>query len=368
MSRTVSACLLALLLAASCMRTEHNGKETIDLVVSIAGNPESPDRLMLESLSKVPANGDIYILGAPRTCGLIGESFLANDSFDNVRARLFSDGLKDFAGETFALVEDAEFSPYSEFVELNGGDALRELSVRLALSSLRDKCNASIYDIEGNEAKARAKMLILADPWMLNGGKFDIDTLFSLTSCRVPVISPQELLIEAAFAGEKKYFNVGMMCDSVYVGTGVYHSIYEAGAAKYDIMGTRYFEAASSGDEGHRLAAFLDRYSESGKDEPLDVLLVDDWSVDKEALMQELALIRDYTREEFMRYGKMISPDFTIFSSAELTMHYCYRKLRALSLFTHRIALPDMRVYTIKPQPGGSKLQFLLIPSENVQG
>ena len=98
------------------------------------------------------------------------------------------------------------------------------------------------------------------------------------------------------------------------------------------------------------------------------VLTVDgDWRVDKRALLDELKLIRDFSREEFMRYGRLISPDFTIFSSSELTMKYCYLKLRQMSLFTHRIAYPQIKSYTIKPLPGGSTLEFLMIPSENVQ-
>ena len=366
MSRTLSACLLALLVAVSCTGPVQNGRETIPLVNSIAGNAGSPEHIMLSSFAKIPSSGSIFVAGSPQLCSLIGDSFQDCDDFDNVRARLFSDGLKDFSGETVALAYDEAFAPYGDYVTSEGSDAMREVTVRTALAALREKCNISIYDIEGNKSKTPAKIIILADPWMLLRGKFDVDTLFSLTSCKVPVVSPLELLMESAFAGEKKYFNIGLMCDSLYIGTGVYKSVFEEKVAEHSIMGTGYFEAATSGSEGHILAEFLDKYMASGNPAPLDVLLVDDWSVNKQALMAELSDIRDFKKEESMRYGKMISPGFTIFCSSELTMHECYLTMRKLSLFTHRIALPELKFYTIKPLPGGKTQEFLLIPSENV--
>ena len=366
MSRTFSTCLLILLAAASCTGPVQNGKETIPLVEHIAASADSPDHVLLSSFAKIPSSGSIFVAGSPQVCTLIGNSFRDCDDFDNVRARSFSDGLKDFSGETIALAADEAFAPYGDFVASNGGAAMREVTVRTALAALKEKCSISIYDIEGNKSKAPAKIIVLADPWMLYCGKFDVDTLFSLTSCNVPVVSPLELLAKSAFAGEKKYFNVGLMCDSLYIGTGVYKSVFEEKVAEYSIMGTSYFEAATPSSEGQILAGFLDKYAESGNTAPLDVLLVDDWSVDKQALMDELSLIRDFHKEESMRYGKMISPDFTIFCSSDLTMHECYLTMRKLSLFTHRIALPELKFYTIKPLPGREAQEFLLIPSENV--
>lgn len=366
MRRVLYTCLSILLLAASCVRQEHTGRDTIALVKSIAADNTSPDRIMLEGFSKPSSAGNIFVLGASRECALIGRTFVECDIFDNVRARSYSDGLKDFAGETFALVDDVTYTPYSEFVDAYTEDALRELSVRLTLSLLRDKCNMSIYDIEGNAAKAPAKMIILADPWMQRCGKFDVDTLFSLTSCKVPVISPQDLLLDAAFAGEKKYFNVGLMCDSLNHKSGIYGSIFKEKTTQHKIMGARYFEAPSSQSETGRLESFLDSYIESGRTEPLDVLLVDDWSVDLGQMREALSNIRDFSKEESMRYGKCISPDFVILGSSELTMKECYLLLRKLSLFTHRIALPQQEQYVIMPQPGGEEMQYMLIPGKDV--
>ncbi len=367
MRRTIPIIFPVLLLLASCVQQRQGGKETIDYVLNIAGNTSSPEYALLSGKSKVSSDGAIYILGSPETCKLAGDSFMACDIFENVRAKRQSDGLKDFSGETFSLVLDGSFTPGSLSGAAGHNTSLRERVVRLALSSLSDKCSVSVYDLEGNEPKSPAKVIILADPSMFDGGKFDIDTLFSLTSCGVPVVSPQDLLFESVFGGTKKYFNVGLMCDSLYASSGVYKTIFDEKVAQHKLMSAKYFENYTPADTLHRLSSFLDAYANSGRTEPLNALLIDDWRVDKRALLDELKLIRDFSREEFMRYGRLISPDFTIFSSSELTMKYCYLKLREMSLFTHRIAYPQIKSYTIKPLPGGSTLEFLMIPSENVQ-
>ncbi len=366
MRRVFYACLSILLVAVSCGPQEHTGRDTIALVKSIAADNTSPDHIMLTGFSKPLSAGNIYVCGTARQCSLIGNAFLESDIFDNVRARSYSDGLKDYAGETFSLVSDVTYTPYSEFAEAYTEEPLRELTVRMALSLLRDKCNMSVYDIEGNASKAPAKLIVLADPWMQRCGKFDIDTLFSLTSCKVPVVSPQDLLFDAAFTGEKKYFNVGLMCDSLSHDSGIYGSIFKDKVSHYKIMGAKYFEAASGISDSGQLEAFLDSYISSGQTEPLDVLLVDDWSVDLDQMRQALNNIRDFSKEESMRYGKCISQDFVIMGSSELTMRECYLLLRKHSMFTHRIALPQLEQYVIMPQPGGEEMQFLLIPGKDV--
>ncbi len=365
MKRAAYTCL-CLLLLVSCTQREHTGRDTIALVKSIAADSSSPDRVMLSSFSKPDPAGNIYIAGTSRQCHLIGQAMLESDTFDNVRARDFSDGLKDFSGETIALVDDSTYAPYSAFVAANGEDSMRELSVRMVLSFLRDKCNMSIYDIEGNASKLPAKLIVLADPWMERCGKFDVDTLFTLTSCKVPVISPQDLLIDAALTGEKKKFNVGLMCDSLYFGSGIYEAVFKDRAARHKIVGTKFFEAPSANSGERLLESFLDRYIESGRTEPLDVLLVDDWSADLGQMRSALENIRDFKKEESMRYGKYITPDFSIVSSSELTLSECYMLLRQLRLFTHKIAQPQLEQFQIKPQPGGDKMQFLLIPGKDV--
>ena len=366
MRRFLFAGLLMLLALVSCKPKVSSGRDTILLVKSIAADTDGEEHSLLAGFSKVPASGDIYIIGGPRECSLISERFLDCDVRENARGREWEDGLKDFAGETFASICDASFTPYAVFAGKYGRDTLRELSVRLALSALSPKCSVSIYDLDGNHAKTPAKIIILADPWLLECGKFDIDTLFSLTSCKVPVLSPQDLLLEAALGGPKKYFNTGIICDSCHISSGIYPTLFAAKARQYDVLGARCFTAASRSG-GNVLAGFLDDYMLAGNSEPIDALLVDDWSLEIGELEKEIQSIRDFNREEYMRYGKLLSPEFKLISSSSITMAGCYGLLRELKLFTNRIAQPSACTYVVKPRPDADDAQFLLIPSENVQ-
>ena len=367
MRRFFCALLPILLFAASCSRPQSHSRDTIPYVKAIAGDETSPQFLSLASFAKVPSSGDIYIIGGEESCQRLGEAFAGCDVFENARGRDWSDGLKDFAGETFSLMCDKAFTPYSDYAAEEGTEALREACVRLSLSALSDKCNVSIYDLEGNQAKTPAKTIILSDPWLLCCGKFDVDTLFSLTSCAVPVLSPQDLMLSSIFAGDKKYFTVGVLCDSSYVGRGVYPKIFDSKAREHGIVGAHLFESAVDKEAPSLLGDFLARYAESGASAPLEALLVDDWSISGGRLAEELAVIRDYTKEESMLYGKLISPDFVLLSSSDITMRTCYDLLRRTSLFTHRIIQPQLKQYTVVPHLRGVDAPFLTIPSENVQ-
>ena len=353
--------LLALL---SCNPGSQSGRDPILLVKGIAADTSGEDHQLLASFSKVPASGDIYIVGSKRSCEMISRDFMACDVHENARGREWSDGLKDFAGETFASVCDDTFSPADS--SSAAAEALRERAVRYALAALSSRCNVSVYDLDGNLMKNPAKLILLAEPGMLQNGKFDIDTLFTLTGCKVPVLSPQELLLDAALGGEKKHFNIGILCDSLYIRSGVYKALFEARAREHDIVGARCFTAATP-LSGGPVKAFLDAYIEAGNSEPLEALLIDDWSVDQESVLQEIQEIRDFSREEYLLYGKLLAPTFTVFSSSAITMNTCYGLLRERSLFTHRIAQPAAVSYTVKPRPDAAGEQFLLIPSENVQ-
>ena len=357
--------LLAFFASASCTVRE-SGRDTIGLVKAIAADADCPEHIMLASFSKLPASGDIYIVGSPESCAMISRAFIGCDVHDNARGRLQEDGLKDFAGETFAGMYDEVFTPYEAYAAANGPGAVRHLAVNYALAALSPTCNMSIYDLDGNKEKNPAKMIVLSDPWLLYEGKFDIDTLFTLTGCKVPVVSPTALLMDAAFGGEKKYFNIGILCDSTHIAGGVYRSVFEVAAKEHDIVGARCFTAATP-SEGGPVSAFFEAYIQAGNTDPLDALLIDDWSVDMDAVRNKLDAVRDFNREEYLRYGKLLSPDFTVFCSSELTMTACYDILRERSLFTHRIAQPVSTAYLVKLSPEASDKQFLLIPSENVQ-
>ncbi|MBO4455683.1 MAG: hypothetical protein J5759_04485 [Bacteroidales bacterium] len=341
----------------SCQHQAETGRDTVHYVKEIVSGSEARAAKVIADYGKPLNANEIFIAGSPRYSALLAGKFLESDIFDNVRGNQWSDGLKDFAGETFSCISDNTFAPYSGMEP----DAIRELAVRYAVAALDTKCNVSIYDLDGNATKESAKILLLADPWLCEYGKFDIDTLFTLTGATIPVVSPQDLMFDSIFAGERKAFNVGIICDSTYVGTGIYPSIFRSKTAEHGLVGAHCFEGYGS------LYGFLDEYIASGNTVPLDAILVDDPALDPAELDAELAAIRDFSREESMKYGKFVAPTLEISSSYILTMRECYRILRSGSLFTHKIARPDFKLYSVRPRPQPEGTEFLLIPVNDVQ-
>lgn len=348
---------IALVMVAACRQPVTPARDTIALVKDIAAGTYAQGREVVVAAARPSSSGEIFIAGSPEYSERLVAEFLECDIVYNTRGSAWSDGLKDFAGETFSCICDGTFSPYGS---IHSSDSLRELAVRLAIAALDTKCNVSVYDLDANATKAQAKVLILSDPWLLEYGKFDIDTLFAMTSCRVPVISPQELMLDAVFTGEHKAFNVGIICDSAFVGTGIYPRIFNSGANGHSIVGARCFEGAGS------LYDFLDSYIAAGHTEPLDAILVDDLSLDQSDLESQLSAIRDFSLEESMLYGKYVSPRLEIINSGLLTMRKCYDILRGKDLFTHKIAMPLSRYYDVQRRPWSEDMQFLLIPRKDV--
>ena len=361
MPRQMKYLLLLLVLAAACTAPATPGRLPVKLVADIVSGADKSGEIISASATPV-SSGEIYIAGAPLSAARFKDKFVSCDIYENVRGNNWSDGLKDFAGETFSCISDWANAPYDRLaMSGTGADSLRELAVRYALAALDCKCNVSIYDLDGNGRKTPAKIIVLTDPWMLEYGKFDIDTLFTLTSCTVPVISPQDLLFDAVLGGEKKCFNIGLICDSTYYNKGIYSQIFRSKAKMHDVVGARFFECAVDGGPGS-LYRFLDAYAEAGNVSPLDAILIDSPSVDMEEFRKDLRAARDYSREEYFNYGKFVTDGITVQNSCELVMRRCYSILREGSLFTHRIAQPEYKNYTVSPRPWAEDMQFLLIP------
>lgn len=353
--------LPALAAIVSCTRPAETGRQPIPLVGEVVKGTVGGGAVI--SAAAAPrSDGEIYIAGSPDFCRTLKDRFLSCDIFENVRGKSWSDGLRDFAGETFSSISDAVHSPYDTVVlsSPDGASSVRELAVRYAIAALDTKYNVSVYDLDGNGTKLPAKVIVLADPWLYEYGKFDVDTLFSQMSCTVPVLSPQDLLFDAALGGGRKCFNIGLICDSTSLGKGIYPSIFRSKTAQHDVVGARFFEGAPGPGEGS-LYRFLDAYVEAGNTAPFDAILVDDPYADLQRLQDELKAVRDFSREESMNYGKLVQDGVLLEGSQDLVMRECYSLLRKGSLFTHRIAQPVSKSFSISPRPWVDDMQFLLI-------
>ena len=218
--------LLSLLLSVSCVRQKVETRPTIPLVREILAEKTGPRAELLRGAVPRPTS-DITIIGSEYACDRLAEHFSFRDVQDNVDASYKSDGLPDFAGETFACIEDTD--SYVTTLAASGSDELRRRTVQRVMAALDTAAHISPYDLEGLSSKRSSKFIVLADPFLAEHGGFDVDTLLSSTGCEIPVIRPLELIIDRAFAkSERGDLSVAILCDKQYGKTGIYEQISPA--------------------------------------------------------------------------------------------------------------------------------------------
>ena len=308
---------LLLMIPVACERPEVETRPTIPLVREILAAKTSPRAQMLHALEPRPLF-DIALVGPESACERLAEQLVFRDSQDNVDAHFDGDGLPDFAGETFVCLEDTV--SYAAILARDGEEALRTQTVLRVLAALDTLVHISPYDLEGLSTKQRSKLVVLVDPYLAEYGGFDVDTLLRSTGCHVPVVNPFELMLDQAFQER----------DSV-------------------------------------LFTFLHDYRESGHEKPLDVILVDLFSLQQDELKMELAEIVSVMNESSMTYGRLISREFFFLNSYEQTSGFCYDFLRRYTLFTHNIAYPQVSVFRTVEHPDAENASIFVIPGSYVQ-
>lgn len=355
--------LVLLLLPAACRRQVEETRPTIPLVREILASRSDPRALMLRDRESRPAS-DITLIGSEFACERLAEMLLFRDSQDNVDARVNGDGLPDFAGETFALIEDSV--PYADILR-DSPEELRRQTVARVLSALDTVVHISPYDLDGLASKPSSKMVVLADPFLSEYGGFDVDTLLRSTGCRIPVVSTIELLLDRAFARGGRYdLSVGILCDPQFDSTGIYERIFSRMARERRMSGaTLVVQGVSSRDSV--LHTFLKNYAASGQTKPFDAILIDDLSVRPDALKSELAEIVSVMNESSMTYGRLVSRGFFFLNAFDEVAATCYNYLRQNNLFTHNIAKPQVSVYRPVRRPGSEDGSIILIPGSYVQ-
>lgn len=356
--------LISLLLSASCVRQKVETRPTIPLVREILAEKTGPRAELLRGSEPRPAS-DIAIIGSEYACDRLAERFSFRDVQDNVDASYQVDGLPDFAGETFACIEDA--APYAEVLAADGADELRRRTVQRVLAALDTAVHISPYDLEGLSSKRASKFIVLADPILAEYGGFDVDTLLSSTGCRVPVIRPVELMIDRAFAnGSRGDLSVAILCDPQYGETGIYEQIFARKAAAQGRKGATCV-VSSVARRDSVLHTFLKDYLAAGNTKPLDAILVDDLSVEMDSLKNELAEIISVMNESSMTLGRVIPRGFFFLNAFEEVSECCYSFLREHNLFTHNIAKPQVMVFRPVRKPESEDDAIILIPGSYVQ-
>lgn len=356
--------LLLVLLPVACRREVVETRPTIPLVREILAEKSGPRISLLRDRHPQPQE-DIAIIGGEFACDLLAERLSFRDLRDNVDGSHASDGLPDFAGETFACIEDSR--PYAEWVQAGESEELRRQAVQRVLSALDTVVHISPYDLDGLAVKPSTKMIILADPFLIEYGGFDTDTLFRSAGCKVPVVSPMESMIDRAFAqGGRWDLSVGILYDPQFDSTGIYERIFARKAAEIGAKGASCVAfGMAPGDSV--LHHFLDRYQAEGNTRPLDAILIDNLSVDPESMKTELAEIVSVMNESSMTLGRLVSRGFFFLNSLEEVSDRCYAFLRENNLFTHNIAKPQVSIFkpVRKPEAGDGSIN--LIPGSYVQ-
>ena len=356
--------LLLLLCPAACHRQTEETRPTIPLVREILSGKSDARAQMLRGLKPQPV-ADIAIIGTDFNCDRFAEQLSFQDTQDNVDARLVEDGLPDYAGETFACIEDAE--PYPSVLAASGEEALRRQTVLRVLAALDTVAHISPYDVDGLAVKPSAKMVVLADPFLAEYGGFDVDTLFRSLGCGIPVFSPIEKMIDHAFEqGNRWDLSVGVICPPGLDTTGIYERIFARKAAE---RGARGATCVTIGMERRDslLHSFLRRYRDAGHAKPLDVILIDDLTVRPDSLKTELAEIVSVMNESSMTLGRLVSRNFFFLDAFGEVSARCYSFLRENNLFTHNISNPQVSVYRPVRKPDAADDAVILIPGSYVQ-
>lgn len=355
--------VLFIIILFSCDRQPATDSDIHPLVADILFDKLMPEHEILVNHAEPSVRGSIYIIGGENACKALSSAFQKCDAFDNVNGRHVSDGLPDFSGETICMVIDDAAYPYWDYVQNNGQERMREHFIRQTISSLDTLCNLSRYDLDGRGYRAYAKMIIVADPYYLSWGKKDVDYMFGNIGCGIPVVQPSDLLFDSLLSDGSTELNVGIICDSVFTRSSVY---VETLKSKSGNQNASCF--ASSPVQGKSaLISFLELYRQNGGRTPLDAILVEDISIDMDALRKDIALVRDLKRPEYLTYGKFLSENLRVIESSEVMTAFCYNFLRSSNLFTHKIAYPKLLSFRTYPHPDESIHSSLILQSDDVQ-
>lgn len=340
--------LLVLALAVSCNRTNPEGRPVINLVREVIADAGSPEHMLVADYDAADPVKSIYVAGAPERCKPILMSLKECDSYDNADGRAVGDGLPDFAGEVICTILDFANTPYSKY--LGREEDLNEVTVRTVLAAMDTLCYINEFDRNGMATKPQAKVVVLASPYASAYGQFDVDSLFRTLGCNLPVVYPLRSMLDEVLAGRNTGAVVGVVAEKDSLTAGSYASyVAENGAAGSDCV-----VLSPDPEATDPLLAFLDSCLVAGKTRPFDAILVDDTTVDAEAMRLTLKRITTATNEESLSYGKLIAPGCRILDVLSTVNDECYRLLRKENLFRLDIAYPRSIEYKTVATSDGS--------------
>lgn len=362
--RAIAAVSAALLLLGSCRQNVEDRHPTIQYVKDILADRDSREMELLGRRQSPRPADDIALIGTFASCDRLAGLFSGYDVRDNVNGSRKSDGLPDFAGETFSIiVQDELYDGVS-----SSGEEFRRNTVLLSLAAIDTVSHISPYDLDGLGDKRASKMIVLADLPLANYGMFDVDTLFRSAGCDIRVVSPFDLMLGEVFgthAGSP--VRVGILCDQENIAPSMYADRFREVAGRYGVAEASECLIFPTAQRDSLLHRMVDSSMVSGHSRPFDAIVVDDLSLDMDRLKSELADMLSVLNEGSMTYGRMFSQDFRMMDAFGVLADFCYDYMRRQNLFTHNISLPQAVVYRPVPNPGSGNRQIMLISGFYVQ-
>ena len=345
-----AAVLLTALLAGGCRETAGPGRRTVPFVERTI-NERGRDWALVSGFNPADSKGSIALVGSPERNSLLASSFLKGDNFDNIDGKLAPDELPDFSGERIDVISDQANLPYESFL---GGkeDSLRAVTVRNFLFALDTTLSLGAFDIERLERKENAKVVIFTSPLAAEYGAFDVDTLVRTAGKAVPVIFPARLIFGKQLDRNIAHMHVAVVTDSLTAVSGAYQRIFDELAAERGQLGCGC--VAFSADSLSYAGDLLDGYRAAGGNMPLSAVVIDDPTVDIDAVRDSFGWIMRVQSEANLSYRKIIADGFVVIDARRAVTDECYRILRATNNFTHDIAYPFSREYvTVRSTSGG---------------
>lgn len=336
-------CILASLAIAGCKDTVYTGRHAVPYVSEILYGDGS-GRELLESFDAHDSKGSITLVG-PYDSSLTAR-FIYADDLDNIDAKPVPDGLPDFSGECIDVIDDAAHSPYS-YASDEDKEALRTLAVKNFINAMDTKCSIGSFDDERLLDKAPAKMVVFTSPLNALYGEFDVDTLCTITDCRIPVVYPSRTVFAKQLDRGIEHLHIAVITDSTTAASGVYPEIFDEISRKKGILGTGC--VAFTADSLATINSILSGYKSSGGDMPVSAVVIDDPDVSIDDVETSLDYVLSVQNEANINSRKLITKDFVIVDMRQVTVDECYRILRKNNVFTHNIAYPVCKEYmTVK--------------------
>lgn len=359
--RCLTVLILSALALCSCNNKTQKNAGALPFVETVLSNHDSRDFKLLSSSAKANPQNELFVIGSHSAAWSLANLLCESDKFDNINGSAQPDRLPDFAGEYFCIIADSLGRDFNYYIDNGQTDTLRELCTRYCLSAIDTISHLSIYDEKGLGIKKPAKVIIIADPVLSAYCKYDVDTLFSASGCKIKTVSPIDFAFREICASYGSPVNIGVICTPDNANSAMYQRILD----RYAPAGSKVAAISVAQKNDGALQEFLSAYRDTIDCPALNALIVDDRTVSLQSLEKNLGEIRSLMFEDSKTYGDLIGNDFKIVSTDDACSVELFHLMRTDDLFTHDIRLPKVVEYITVPVSDSDKPYMLI--STNVQ-